>query len=219
MVTNKIILRVVKQSLLIFTLVALYACGNNTITHNYYRYSIGRMHIKNPVLVVLKDSVNDWYVEYSWYVCSDSIARKCFEEGWRNREDVYPYVTYTSDIHRPTHYISPYSYLREAWDDNYHSFIIYSIEENDSIQVEFGKFFYYIEEFDAYMQAINGFLYDPNPEEHPEEISLDQFTYSADAYRIAVRQHYSLWQIFKLRYKEWLLTMEFDEYGGGRYGT
>ena len=53
------------------------------------------------------------------------------------------------------------------------------------------------------MQAVDGYWYDPSDPQrvNPYADCLDAFAFSPNRYRIAVRHHYSLWQILALKNK------------------
>ena len=195
MVKNKVLIRIVTWSLLFCGMVGgmLYIISErySLPSSHCYRYSLGQVVIKNPVLVSIGGKE---------YVCSDSVVKYCSEQNWINRNDVYPYILVVENNVAAVFYTSPLHKTR-IWDRYYYPFY----KEDTTLQpyksdTTIYRFYYNIHTFDAYMQSVRSYWYDPSDPNmiDPNADSYDAFAYSAQ-YRIAVRQHYTTWQIIKLR--------------------
>ena len=82
MVKNRIFIQII---LFVALLIGVLYCiiSIRLVPQNYYMYTLGRIEIKNPVLVTIGQQN---------YVCPDSAVIRCNEPGWENRKDVYPYI-------------------------------------------------------------------------------------------------------------------------------
>lgn len=197
---NKVIYRHVILLLILF----LSSCNSDNIENGYYRYWLGEIRIDNPILVSFHNLYGKDFIDpaETAFVCPDSIIYCCLDSNWRRRDDVYPYIAFldepgdlqpsyrnkTFNIRRLFEKFIPY-YPFETTDDT----------DTTTCEVSFYKFHYNLNTFDAYMQAVDGYFYDPSDPnfEDAEADCYNAFAYS-NRYRIAVRHHYSLWQIIKL---------------------
>lgn len=223
--------------ILICALLVFSSCDSVMRKTNYHRYSVGRMRIENPVIVEFAHD-DDEYVDFytrvnSCYVCADSISDYCLQDGWTEREDVFPYIRAALSCNEyvsNTHYNNRIRALAELFDTNYRPCTILYTKEENGVIINIHKFYYNLEDFDAYMQTYGPEYWADHTEEDiiytHESDSINQYSTSnhtnapkkAYLYRLALRHHYSLWQILKLRYKEWLLTMELEDVTSARYG-
>lgn len=198
----------------LFTILA--SCTTNiTDTKCYYRYSIGQIHIKNPVGITI---VNNYNGKTTNYVCPDTAMIHWRDFDWQDRKDVYQ-MEFATQFYRdnmPDHfegikYIGPYENcytnpmhrLPRVFDRLSHFNPMYTFQEfHDSVKnidVWFNKFYFDIDLFDAYMQAVDGYFYDPTDPyfQNPEADCWDAFAFS-NHYMITVCPHFSLIQILKL---------------------
>lgn len=194
MVTNKVFIRIIYLLLFggIVTIILLTFYQNSLPAHYCYRYSLGRMRIENPILVSI-DGIE--------YVCPDSVIKYCANKDWINRNDVYPYILIAESNVAPVFYPSPLHKTR-IWDRHYYPF--YKVDTTSQpykSDTTIYRFYYNLHTFDAYMQSVNSYWYDPSDPNmiDPNADCYDAFAYSSK-YRIAVRQHYTTWQIIKLRW-------------------
>ena len=190
MVKNRIFIPII---LFVALLIGILYCiiSIRIVPHNYYMYTLGRMEIKNPVLVIIGQQT---------YVCPDSAVICCNEPDWENRQDVYPYIFAVENEATPIYYTS-LLHKERFWDRYYYPFEYTNID-NHRMDILVGRFYYDVTTFDAYMQDVNS--------EHWCDFSIESIgdyepshtSNMVDApfqYRIAVRQHYTTWQIIKLR--------------------
>ena len=182
----------------------------------YYRYSIGQMIIKNPIVINIYKSGDSQH-----YVCADSVASYWNDSNWLQRKDVFLFEFAPQFVHdkMPKYYKGKnfvqnydiyYTDFTHKWYricDPISSFYPYYVCEEiyDSIHdlyVSFSKLYYDIEIFDTYMQGIDGYYYDPTDPlfQDPEADCWNAFTFS-NKYRLMVCPHFSPLQIFKLRRK------------------
>lgn len=229
MVKNKVSIRI--TCLVLFIISTLLICIAHSqhlpLRNYYYRYSIGRIEIDNPVIVSFDGKE---------YVCPDSAITYCSDSNWINRNDVYPYV-FMVEEGKPVSY-SSFLHKTRLWDEHYYPFYVDTISsyykgdttymyksdgsiwrktstaswlQIDSLDVvarskykpdtTIYRFYYNINTFDAYMQSLFGYWYDSSDPDilNPDADYYDAFAYSTQ-YRIAVRQHYTTWQIIQLRW-------------------
>lgn len=216
---------------LLCVLIMFSSCETEMKKTNYHRYNVGRIRIENPVIIEFGEDNPD-----EMYVCPDSIAELYNQDKWKERVDVFPYILSRSSFDETeidTHFNSRIRALAEIGDCCYNPIaVIYSLGEGDD-KVTFYKFYYKLDVFDAYMQTYGDdykkdnttIEYDLECIHNHDHSSVQDESNSSSSnvkkaylYRLAVRHHYSLWQIFKLRYKEWLLTMDVDEHIWVMYG-
>lgn len=220
MAKNKITFRIINISLSVIIGFIVSSCSSSIIQEPYYRYSVGIMEIEKPVFVSFV-GINLPEGEQH-FVCPDSALSNCSASvEWRNRSDVFPYVEYgdlrddmynydanpylknTSPSHRPSTFYSSLVHKIAIWPD----FTFYPfddkfeiVEECDGYDIYYNKFNYGITRFDCFLQATEAYWYDPSdPEgENPYADCFDAFSFSSARYRMAVRGHYSPWQMIKL---------------------
>lgn len=182
---------------LLFLAVLFSACASmSSMKLPYYWYSIGRVHIENPVLVSCLDGN---------YVCPDSSYYCCTTEGWTERDDVFPYVLTTQellDTVKPIKFVNDTHRLRRI-DNGYYPYNTDSVIEmrsgNDVFYIH--RFMYNLDTFDVYMESSSGEYYD---ESDPLGIDsgadqMNAFRYGTNCYRITLRAHYTYSQILKMR--------------------
>ena len=182
----------------------------------YYRYSIGQMIIKNPVVINIYGSGDSQY-----YVCADSVVPYWRDTNWVKRKDVFLFEFAPQFVRNKMpefyrgecfvqNYAIFYTSITHMWHrifDPISSFCPYYTYEEiyDSIQgmyVSFSKLYYDIEVFDTFMQGVGGYYYDPSDPffQDPWADCYDAFTFS-NQYRLVVCPHFTPLQIFKLRKK------------------
>ena len=189
MVKNRIFVRII---FFVALLIGLLYCiiPIRLVPQNYYMYTLGRMEITKPILVTIGQ--HD-------YVCPDSAVIHCNEPGWEHRKDVYPYIPALGNEATPIYY-SSLLHKERLWDRDYYPFEYTNNHYRTDTLV--GRFYYNLTTFDAYMQDINS--------EHWIDFSIESIGDYAPyhhsnmevapfQYRIAVRPHYTTWQIIKLR--------------------
>lgn len=222
MAKNKITFRLRNVHLLILGCILVSSCSSPIIQEPYYRYSVGVMEIENPVFVTFV-GINLPEGEQH-FVCPDSALSNCSASSeWRNRSDVFPFVEYgdlredmynyelnpylknKSACSRPSTYYTSFWHKLKIWPN----FTFYPfddkleiVEECDGYDICYEKFNYGITRFDCYLQAIDSYWYDPTDPngENPHADCFDAFSFSPARYRIAVREHYTPWQMIKLHH-------------------
>lgn len=155
---------------------------------NHYLYYVGHTTLKDAVLVNYKDG--------TMFVAPSAVAEKCMEPGWRNRPDVYPYILvpaktmaqYANQNLINTSLLSQY----RPFDKHYEPYV-YPERKTIGDSIWLYRFNYDIESFDMYFMANNGDFYSPRGDDN-----LDSFKYD-HTYRVALRAHFSLWQIIRLK--------------------
>lgn len=223
MAKNNLTLRIRNIYLSIFVGIIVSSCSSPIIEESYYRYCVGIMKIENPVCVSFV-GINLPEGEQH-FVCPDSALRNCSASSeWRNRSDVFPYVEYgdlrddmykhdanlylkdTSPDQRPSTFYSSFSNKFSIWP----SFTFYPfddklevVEECDDYDICYERFNYEITCFDCFFQAVDAYWYDPSDPkgENPYADCFDAFAFSPARYRIAVREHYTPWQMIKLYFR------------------
>ena len=184
--------RLISQ-ILAFFIVFLFCSCKPTMKSNYYQYYLGTIDIDDPVMVSFANSD-------TLYVCPDSVLYCCRDSNWTNRRDVYPYLPIVENTEQtPTHL--PYFQLSryDFYNKGYHPY--YKCEEQPVEDVTIYHFYYNLTKFELYMQAKGGYWYDlsdPNRKDVSADC-LDGFAYSTE-YRMAIKHHYSLVQVLKLRH-------------------
>lgn len=220
MAKNKITFRLRNVHLLILGCILVSSCSSPIIEKPYYRYSVGTIEIENPVYVSFVGIILPEGEQH--FVCPDSALSNCSASSeWRNRSDVFPYVEYGSlreDMYnyelnpylknksaceRPSTYYTSFWHKLKIWphfvfdpfnDD------LQIVEERDGYDICYEKFNYGITRFDCYLQAIDSYWYDPSDPngENPDADCFNAFAFSPTRYRMAVRGHYSPWQMILL---------------------
>ena len=166
------------------------------ISNHNFRYQIGTIRIENPKLVEFAS-----FVGGNYFVCPDSALAFANDSNWLERPDVFPYYLqdekYLSKL-QPTSTNILTSLRYRLWDCMYNPVDVISVDSLREITI--AKFRYKVDLFDAYMQATDGEWYSPTDPKGIDSTAdvLSAFRYS-NRYRIAVRQHYSCWQIMKLK--------------------
>lgn len=174
----------------LFSGVIILTFGSKQFLRNQYLYHIGRTTLHDAVFVN--------YTDGRFFVAPLSVAETCEDPAWKDGQDVYPYILGSPDacvklIGQGLNSSSINAYRQ--YDTRYYPYIQepYKIV-GDSIYIY--RFCYDIEQFDMFFMARNGLWYSPRNDD-----SLDEFSYDKD-YDIALRAHFSLWQIIKMRI-EW----------------
>ena len=190
MVKNRIFIQII---LFVALLIGVLYCiiSIRLVPQNYYMYTLGRIEIKNPVLVTIGQQN---------YVCPDSAVIRCNEPGWENRKDVYPYILAVENDATPIYYTS-LLHKERLWDRYYYPFEY--TDNNNRTDTLIGRFYYNLTTFDAYMLDINSEHWCDFEIESIGDYEPSHTSNMVDApfqYRIAVRQHYTTWQIIKLRF-------------------
>lgn len=174
----------------------LSSCATTSPMVFYYRYSIGQLRIDNPVLV---------YHNGENYVCPDSAVYCCADKGWTARNDVFPYILTTAELldsKKPIKFTSRAHRLR-SYDNNYSPY-----NEAYGKEIQLGNEFFYVDKlkygknlFDAYMESSSGEYYDSSDPlgQNPGSDQFNAFRYKTKSYRIVLRAHFSISEIFKMR--------------------
>lgn len=194
MVKDKVSIRIIVLILVVVGILYIIVVSSpRLLPPNYcYRYSLGKIEIENPVGVS---------IDRNEYVCPDSAVKYCSDSNWINRADVHPYIFMVEEDELPVFYSSLLHKTR-FWDKYYYSFYYAdTVSQCYKQNIKIFRFYYDITTFDAYMQATYMYWYvSEDPEwSDPSSDSCDAYAYS-DRYRIAVRQHYTTWQIIQLRW-------------------
>lgn len=203
MVKNKIALRIIFVVILLgsFSLYVIFTI-HKKLSPGYYRYSIGKMEIKQPILVNIGFD--------NKYVCPDSALRYLTNPDWVSRKDVYPYILVATekDNQQQATYYTAIHHKKRLWDQYYFPFYE-DTTFHYGVDTTINRFYYGITTFDAYMQAVDGYWYDPSDPDmlNPYADCFDAYAYS-NKYRLAVRQHYKTWQIIQLRRKNKVMENE-----------
>lgn len=230
MVKDKVSIRIISLVLLVISaLFICIAHSQHPLLRNYcYRYSLGRIEINNPVIVsfdgreyVCPDSAIMYCSDSDWINRNDVYPYVFMAEERRKP------ISYSSLLHKTRlwdkHY---YPFYVDTISSYYKLYTTCMYKSDGSIwrktntmswlQIDSSnivarsqykpdttiyRFYYDINTFDAYMQSLFGYWYDPSDPDmiNPDADCYDAFAYSTQ-YRIAVRQHYTTWQIIQLRW-------------------
>ncbi len=192
METNKISFRVSIFILLIFYIL-LTSCTSQIKTR-YYQYYIGTMEIENAIIVEFPE-------RDTLFVCPDSIIYCCNDSDWLCRHDVFPYLLVAENSSQtPTYFPQKKLCQLLYFQKGYYPF--YKCKEQTNKNFTTYHFFYGLNKFECYMQAINGRWFDITDPFHldPYADSLDYLSYGKE-YRLVVRHKYNIFQILKLQIK------------------
>lgn len=194
MAKNKIIFRV-KLLVIFLCFIGLYSCSNSMQQRRYYRYYVGTMRIKNPVIVEMGfDSI---------YVCPDSALYCCNDSNWTHRDDVFPYVSVV-EIGEP---VMTFFHRKQI---NHIAYFMYKYlpyyEYSKKYNYTIHHFYYDLDMFECYMEATDIYMFD-----HLVDVDYDYSDYQELSdncckakeftYRLVVRDKYSISQILRLKMK------------------